>query len=431
MSCPKCSTRIIRSLVTDLSIQSKVTTSRCSLNRLRLSQTSIRHTSSSAPRNQSAEVSGGNLANAPTPDFLGTYAAAKERTSKQASGWSGSWKPETDLSSIRSKSRTRIDTLPPTAPKPKVEERGFDFLDDFTSATESPSGTSAYEDLNSPAFKDQLDIMPAHLKRGFPTRSVPESSSVGEDDLPWEDPDTIQKKISTKHDPVANAWKEWSTPALWSHQKVRELYQPKKLPNGITIKKFAALDVATGELKWKPDISPAFSLDKYREDMKRNKTGDNQRFDKDKKDDQDVEVPAWKIHKDAVKQKLGGAEWKPMQRLSPAAVATLKQLKADNPGMSVEEYAPIFKISPDAMRRILKSKWTPKPDEEVSRMERWKRRGESLWETWAKEGLVETKESRREKKEWKERRRELEEKAEKKRKGFVLSRGLNLKNRIL
>lgn len=128
-----------------------------------------------------------------------------------------------------------------------------------------------------------------------------------------------------------------------------------------------------------------------------------------------------------VKAKLKNERWNPFSRLSPAAVATLKQLKQENPGMTVEEYAPIFKISPDALRRILKSKWMPTPEQESDRNERWKRRGKSIWQKWEEEGLVHRKGGKKEREE----KREVEREEEKKQKGFVVSRGLNLKNRIL
>lgn len=44
-----------------------------------------------------------------------------------------------------------------------------------------------------------------------------------------------------------------------------------------------------------------------------------------------------------------------------------------------------FAVSPEAIRRILKSKWKPNEEEETARMERWERRGKEVWERLVKE----------------------------------------------
>jgi hypothetical protein len=38
-----------------------------------------------------------------------------------------------------------------------------------------------------------------------------------------------------------------------------------------------------------------------------------------------------------------------------------------------------FKVSPEAIRRILKSKWRPTAEEAAARNERWTKRGEKIW----------------------------------------------------
>ncbi|TGJ83152.1 hypothetical protein E0Z10_g5618 [Xylaria hypoxylon] len=66
---------------------------------------------------------------------------------------------------------------------------------------------------------------------------------------------------------------------------------------------------------------------------------------------------------------------------------------------TTEVLARHFEVSPDAVRRILKSKWTPSPDEETSRQERWFNRGKNIWgqmaelgkkppSRWRREGVV-------------------------------------------
>ncbi|KAK6528294.1 Required for respiratory growth protein 9 mitochondrial [Arthrobotrys megalospora] len=433
MTCTQCTTRILRSLVTDLSIPSTATTktsSRRTLNRLPRTSITRRYTSSSTPRHQSAEVNLANNDAATGPDFLGMYNTAKKNPNKEALAmWGSSWKTETDLSSMRdheirlpesSNNKEENNEYAANAFEKPTSSDGFSFLDDFTSLPPSSSSpkTSQQSQPQSLKLTQSKTPIPQPFKSHFPTRSS-ENSPPQSDEIPWEDADRISKKISTPHNPTANAWKEWSTPALWSHARMQELYKPKTTNNGIRITKYAALTVNAGELKWNPSANKELSLDHYRTAAGVPVNNEKKIYDKD--------TPEWKIHKDAVMSKLRNKTWNPFSRLSPAAVATLKQLKQENPGMTVEEYAPIFKISPDALRRILKSKWTPTPEQEADRIERWKRRGKNVWQEWEEKGLVVTKKTRTQRVE----EREVAAEREKQQKGFVVRRGLNLKNRIL
>ncbi|KAF3177211.1 Required for respiratory growth protein 9 mitochondrial [Orbilia oligospora] len=461
MTCTNCTTRILRSLITDI----PSTTTKPARRLPRLPRTTIRHTSSSTPRHQSADLSVNLDSNGTgsATDFLGMYSTAKKSANKEAlATWGTSWKTETDLSSMRDHEIRMPDVHNGGAnggskiQKTELME-GYTYLDDFKSL---PSKVSKGVDVDpeaAPSFASstpplsfasrrrrmerrprdddpELNRIPPSLRSQFPTRSSSSSSSSTTseiedsksssspppDEIPWENPAQISKKIATPHNPTANAWKEWSTPALWSHARMQELYKPRTLKNGIRISKHAALNVNAGQLNWNPSSNPSASLDKYKTIAGVPINHSQKIYDKD--------TPAWKIHMDSVKSKLKGEKWNPFGRLSPAAVATLKQLKQENPGMTVEEYAPIFKISPDALRRILKSKWMPTPEQEADRNERWKRRGKAVWQEWEEKGLVQKK---------KEKKQEVglgmltKREEENKKKGFVVSRGLNLKNRIL
>lgn len=46
-----------------------------------------------------------------------------------------------------------------------------------------------------------------------------------------------------------------------------------------------------------------------------------------------------------------------------------------------------FKVSPEAIRRILKSKWQPNDTEHEARMERWDKRGERIWSNLVEMGV--------------------------------------------
>ena len=55
-----------------------------------------------------------------------------------------------------------------------------------------------------------------------------------------------------------------------------------------------------------------------------------------------------------------------------------------------------FEVSPESIRRILKSKWQPSPEEEQERQERWYRRGLHVWERKAALGIKPPKKWREE-----------------------------------
>ena len=89
---------------------------------------------------------------------------------------------------------------------------------------------------------------------------------------------------------------------------------------------------------------------------------------------------AWQIQKAGLQRKLGEASWQPRKRLSPDALEGIRALHAQYPNKyTTPALATQFKVSPDAIRRILKSKWRPSDEEEEERRERWNKRGERIW----------------------------------------------------
>ena len=96
----------------------------------------------------------------------------------------------------------------------------------------------------------------------------------------------------------------------------------------------------------------------------------------------------WQVQKQALAQKFGSSGWAPRKRLSPDALEGIRSLHSQFP----EKYttpvlASHFQVSPEAIRRILKSKWRPNEDEELERRERWSKRGESLWRQMVEIGV--------------------------------------------
>ncbi|KGQ07176.1 Required for respiratory growth protein 9 [Beauveria bassiana D1-5] len=95
----------------------------------------------------------------------------------------------------------------------------------------------------------------------------------------------------------------------------------------------------------------------------------------------------WQIQKEALKAKFPEG-WRPHKRLSPDALAGIRALNAQFPDVyTTRTLAEKFAMSPEAIRRILKSKWTPTADEDEDRQARWHRRGMKVWEHKAELGI--------------------------------------------
>ncbi|KAI5804871.1 hypothetical protein BZA77DRAFT_237653, partial [Pyronema omphalodes] len=96
----------------------------------------------------------------------------------------------------------------------------------------------------------------------------------------------------------------------------------------------------------------------------------------------------WKIQKAALQKKFGVEGWNPIKKLSPDAMDGIRALHAqDKEQFSTENLADIFEISPEAIRRILRSKWKPSEQEQESRQERWAKRGEEIFSSQIARGL--------------------------------------------
>ncbi|ODV97460.1 hypothetical protein PACTADRAFT_49181 [Pachysolen tannophilus NRRL Y-2460] len=87
-------------------------------------------------------------------------------------------------------------------------------------------------------------------------------------------------------------------------------------------------------------------------------------------------LPSWKRQKFALKEKFGSERWNPQKKLSREAQNMIRSLNKNYPNLKVEYFAEKFQMSPEAIRRILKSKWQPTEIEENSILMRWQKRGE-------------------------------------------------------
>lgn len=96
----------------------------------------------------------------------------------------------------------------------------------------------------------------------------------------------------------------------------------------------------------------------------------------------------WQIQKAAMKEKLGGEAWNPRKKLSPDTMEGIRHLHSTQPDkFTTPILAAHFKVSGEAIRRILKSKWRPSDAEYEDRMERWNKRGERIWTNLVEMGV--------------------------------------------
>ncbi|KAJ5522794.1 hypothetical protein N7513_013367 [Penicillium frequentans] len=128
---------------------------------------------------------------------------------------------------------------------------------------------------------------------------------------------------------------------------------------------------------------------KDRKDRNPSKHADkDKKFDKPKKEGtQKKKAEPWKTQKQALDKKFPNG-WNPPKKLSPDALDGIRSLHASAPDrFTTAVLAEEFKISPESIRRILKSKWRPKAEEIESRRTRWEARHERIWGHMAELGL--------------------------------------------
>ncbi|OQD75307.1 hypothetical protein PENDEC_c007G05459 [Penicillium decumbens] len=95
----------------------------------------------------------------------------------------------------------------------------------------------------------------------------------------------------------------------------------------------------------------------------------------------------WQIQKAALNEKFP-VGWNPPKKLSPDALDGIRHLHATAPDrFTTAVLAEEFKTSPEAIRRILKSKWRPSEEEMESRRKRWEKRHERIWSQMSELGL--------------------------------------------
>ncbi len=94
--------------------------------------------------------------------------------------------------------------------------------------------------------------------------------------------------------------------------------------------------------------------------------------------------PTWQTQKRALRAKFPEG-WRPRRRLSPDAIEGIRALHQQLPDVyTTPVLASHFAVSPEAIRRILKSRWRARTtEEEEARQARWYARGRQVWARWA------------------------------------------------
>ena len=96
----------------------------------------------------------------------------------------------------------------------------------------------------------------------------------------------------------------------------------------------------------------------------------------------------WQIQKAALGRKFGEQGWQPNKRLSPDTLEGIRALHVSDPiSYNTQTLAQHFHITPEAIRRILKSKWRPNEEEAEERRLRWEKRGVKKWSEMAELGI--------------------------------------------
>lgn len=135
------------------------------------------------------------------------------------------------------------------------------------------------------------------------------------------------------------------------------------------------------------------------------------------------DIPYWMKQKVALGKKFGDDGWNPLKKLSPDAMDGIRALHGEDPGrFHTRHLADLFEVSPEAIRRILKSKWRPREEEAEDRTRRWEARGKAIFDKQVEEGNIIPKSRKR---------REKEERKRKERSRSILDRPVNDIDRFL
>lgn len=100
------------------------------------------------------------------------------------------------------------------------------------------------------------------------------------------------------------------------------------------------------------------------------------------------EPEAWQVQKKALVQKFKDEGWRPRKKLSPDTLDGIRALHEQDPEKySTPTLAEHFKVSPESIRRILKSNFRPSEAQMQDRRARWAKRHDKIWDQKVELGL--------------------------------------------
>ncbi|CRG88940.1 hypothetical protein PISL3812_05975 [Talaromyces islandicus] len=99
----------------------------------------------------------------------------------------------------------------------------------------------------------------------------------------------------------------------------------------------------------------------------------------------------WQVQKAALQKKFKEG-WNPPKKISPDSMDMIRHLHSIKPEeWTTPALAAAFKVSPEVIRRILRSKWQPTEETRKARQERWERRHDRIWSHMVELGLRQPK----------------------------------------
>lgn len=132
-------------------------------------------------------------------------------------------------------------------------------------------------------------------------------------------------------------------------------------------------------------LSGGKSTKSARDKKDRGSTGKTKQ--KEQEEEKKKKPEEWQIQKQALKEKFKEG-WNPLKKVSPDAMEGIRELHAMAPEkFTTRVLSQEFKISPEAIRRILKSKWRPSEEVMEDRRRRWLKRYDRIYSYMTELGL--------------------------------------------
>lgn len=251
-----------------------------------------------------------------------------------------------------------------------------------TAATDSASTAGGVEDGQTALEGEEQDLAQERESLNAAAESQPDATqgvSSASDDLIAEEEKLF---ADTRLSNVANDRKSETRPAFATEPQEQEdahLYVEDLDMETITVEEIEAAQRERELNRLRMRAERARAKEQARKEQEREK--DNKK--KEHKKERLKARPEWATQKTALKEKFPEG-WRPRKKLSPDALNGIRALNRQFPDTyTTPVLANKFEVSPEAIRRILRSKWEATPEEEEERERRWHNRGVNIWQHYA------------------------------------------------